>query len=49
MNGLHFDRHEEEGAVESFAQQIVVAGEAVQVGCEDGTRVFVDSAIDTLD
>jgi glucosyl-3-phosphoglycerate synthase len=30
MNGLHFDRHEEEGAVESFAQQIVVAGEAVQ-------------------
>jgi glucosyl-3-phosphoglycerate synthase len=30
MNGLHFDRHEEEQAVEGFARQIVVAGEIFQ-------------------
>ncbi len=30
MNGLHFDRHEEEQTVEGFAQQIVVAGEIFQ-------------------
>ena len=29
MNGLHLDRHEEECAVEGFAQQIARAGEAV--------------------
>jgi glucosyl-3-phosphoglycerate synthase len=28
MNGLTFDRHEEEQAVEGFAQQIMVAGDA---------------------
>lgn len=30
MNGLHFDRHEEEQAVEGFARQIVAAGEIFQ-------------------
>jgi glucosyl-3-phosphoglycerate synthase len=30
MNGLQFDRHAEEQAVEGFAQQIVVAGQAFQ-------------------
>jgi glucosyl-3-phosphoglycerate synthase len=30
MNGLTFDRHEEEQAVEGFAQQIMVAGDAFQ-------------------
>ncbi len=30
MNGLQFDRHEEEQAVEGFAKQIVVAGQAFQ-------------------
>jgi glucosyl-3-phosphoglycerate synthase len=30
MNGLHFDRHEEEQAVEGFARQIVVAGDLFQ-------------------
>ena len=30
INGLHFDRHDEEGAVEGFARQITVAGETFQ-------------------
>ena len=30
MNGLHFDRHDEEQAVEGFARQIVVAGDLFQ-------------------
>ncbi len=30
INGLHFDRHDEEQAIEGFAQQIVVAGELFQ-------------------
>jgi glucosyl-3-phosphoglycerate synthase len=30
MNGLNFDRHSEEQAVEGFAQRIVDAGEAFQ-------------------
>jgi glucosyl-3-phosphoglycerate synthase len=30
MNGLAFDRHEEEQAVEAFARQIVVAGDTFQ-------------------
>ncbi len=30
MNGLHYDRHDEEQAVEGFAGQIVVAGEMFQ-------------------
>lgn len=30
MNGLHFDRHEEEQTIEGFAQQIALAGEIFQ-------------------
>jgi len=30
LNGLEYDRHEEEGAIEGFARQIIVAGETFQ-------------------
>ena len=30
INGLHFDRHEEEQTIEGFAQQIALAGEIFQ-------------------
>lgn len=39
VNGLKFDRHEEEQAVEAFAQQIVRAGEAFQEDPSGGEAI----------
>ena len=39
MNGLRFDRHEEEQAVEGFAQQIIAASDAFQQEPSDGEAI----------
>ncbi len=39
LNGLVYDRHEEEGAVEGFAQQITVAGETFQQDPSGGDAI----------